>query len=69
MMIFVPAGGADIPTATPGVLLGLSVPTTVSSGTTVTTTNPGNQNLLEIVTAGLAVVVVALSLVILTRIS
>jgi outer membrane protein assembly factor BamB len=63
-MIFVPAGGADIPTATPGVLLGLSVP-----ATTGTSTGPssGNQNLLEVATAGLAVAVIALSLVILMR--
>jgi alcohol dehydrogenase (cytochrome c) len=67
MMVFVPAGGADIPTATPGVLLGLTVPQTSVSGTVTSTNTPTNQNLLEAVTAGLAIVVVALSLVILTR--
>jgi alcohol dehydrogenase (cytochrome c) len=67
IMVFVPAGGADIPTATPGVLLGLSVPSISGTGTSTGTGNTGNQNLLEIVTAALAIVVVALSLVILTR--
>jgi alcohol dehydrogenase (cytochrome c) len=64
MMVFVPAGGADIPTATPGVLLGLTVP--LSTGTS---TGPvsNNQNLLEIATAALAIVVIVLSLLILTR--
>lgn len=67
MMVFVPAGGADIPTATPGVLLGLTVPQISTSGTVTSIAAPANQNLLEAVTAGLAIVVVGLSLVILTR--
>lgn len=66
MMVFVPAGGADIPTATPGVVLGLTVPVTNSTGSG-TATIATNQNILEVATAALAIVVVALSLVILTR--
>lgn len=66
MMIFVPAGGADIPTATPGVLLGLTVP--INNSTSSGGNSPGNnQNILEIATAGLAIVVIVLSLVILSR--
>jgi alcohol dehydrogenase (cytochrome c) len=68
-MIFVPAGGADIPTATPGVVLGLTVlgqgNSTGTSGGTAGNTQ--NSTILELSTAALAIVVVVLSLVILVR--
>lgn len=63
--LFVPAGGADISTPTPGVVLAFSVPTT--TGTTTTVSSGLSQPILEVTTATFAVIIVALSMVILFR--
>jgi alcohol dehydrogenase (cytochrome c) len=66
--LFVPAGGADISTPTPGVVAAFTVPTTTVTGTSSSvSSNTGTQSILEVTTAAFAVIIVALSLVILFR--
>lgn len=56
MMVFVPAGGGDLPTSTPGILLGLYVPASASSSSS--SISPYLSELPEV---GLGVCVIVLS--------
>lgn len=64
MMVFVPAGGGDIPNSTPGVVVGLAV---VGSGGSSSSGSNSSQLLQEGLIAALGIVVVILGVTVLLR--